>query len=110
MAERLTTLDPRIERVKLMATVLGAAGCAASLTYFALAFGWLSLPASMSQWAAPIVMNTMIWGSTLSIVLGAGGGILATRVGQPARYFAVMTATVLVLYAGAMCSLAFVFD
>ena len=104
------TPDPRIERAKLAVAVLAIIGCTAAMVYFALAIGWLSTPESWSQWAPPILMNAMIWASTLSIVLGAGGGILAVRSGQPARYFAILTAIVFVIYATAMYSMAYMFD
>ncbi len=101
--------DERLGRLKVVVGVLAVLGCGTSLVF--LGIGVLHLPI-LAAWpeAGVVVMHLIIWPSTFGIVLGAGGGILAVRLGQSARYFAILTTVIVAMFAATMFTMAFLAD
>ena len=109
MSHVLAGPDERLGRLRVVVGALAVLGCGTALVY--LLSGVLHLPIFTALPGAGIVlMHMIIWPSTFGIVLGAGGGILAVRSGQSARYFAILTAVIFMVFATTMYTMAFLFD
>ena len=102
--------DPRLSRLKALVAILAIIGWVTGAILVGVMLGWLPVPTSWSPWFPLAVIQTVIWTSTLGTVIGAGGGILAVRQGQSARFFALATALIFVVFASVMYWMAFVFD
>ncbi len=109
MKGELASPDERLGRLKVVVGVLALLGCGTSLVF--LLIGVLHLPI-FAAWpeAGVVVMHLIIWPSTFGIVLGAGGGILAVRLGQSARYFAILTTVIVAMFAATKFTMAFLAD
>ena len=101
--------DDRLARLKVVVGGLAVLGCGAALVYLSIGVLHLSILSAVPG-AGIVLMHLIIWPSTFGIVLGAGGGILAVRSGQSARYFAILTALVFAIFATTMYTMAFLYD
>ena len=109
MNNALVRPDERLGRLRAVVGGLAVLGCGAALFYLSIGVLHLSILSAL-PWAGIVLMHLIIWPSTFGIVLGAGGGILAVRSGQSARYFAILTTVIFLVFATTMYTMAFLYD